>query len=280
MADILQPHVCKNCNNRFSGKYCNACGEKIYTEKDKKISYLFAEAFHFLTHFEGTFFNTLKAVFTQPGKLSADYCDGLRKKYFKPLSFFLLLVILYLIFPVFEGLNMKLKYHENHMLYGKYAAAKVAGIIEQTGARHESLESSFHRAGEKTSKFLLFIVIPFVALVSWLMGFKKRRMYFDHFVFSIEMCSFLILWGFLLMPALIRLFNLITGSYLFTSENQTGLAIITVLLVYVSIAAGYFFRFKWWVAVIYSLVFSIVLILFIEFVYKFILFIIAINLVK
>lgn len=280
MPDTSHPYICKNCGNQFSGNYCNTCGEKVYTENDKKISHLFEEAFHFITHFEGTFFNTLKTVFARPGKLSADYCDGLRKRYFKPLSFFLLLVILYLIFPVFEGLNMKLKYHENHMLYGKYAAAKVASIIEQTGTNHESLESSFHRAGEKISKFLLFIIIPSVALVSWLIGFKKRKLYFDHFVFSIEMCSFLILWGFLLLPILLGLFNLITGSYLFSSENQTGLAILTVLIVYVVIAAKYFFYFRWWFAVIYSLIFSLALILFIEFVYKFILFIIAINLVK
>ncbi len=280
MTDILHPNVCKNCSNRFSGKFCNACGEKIYTEKDKKISHLFTEAFHFLTHFEGTFFNTLKTVFTRPGNLSADYCNGLRKKYFKPLSFFLLLVILYLIFPVFEGLNMKLKYHENHMLYGKYAAAKVASIIEQTGAGHESLERAFHRAGEKTSKFLLFIIIPFVAMISWGLGFKKRNLYFDHFVFSIELCSFFLLWGFLLLPLLLAIFRLIVGSYAYTSENITSILIFSVYILYVAVAARRFFRFRRWFSVIYALLFSLSLILFLEYIYKFILFNIAINLAK
>ena len=39
----MQPdlHICKNCNNSFSGKYCNHCGEKLYREKDKKVSHLF-----------------------------------------------------------------------------------------------------------------------------------------------------------------------------------------------------------------------------------------------
>ena len=63
----------------------------------------------------GTFFNTLKKIFTKPGQLSVDYCNGKRKTYFKPLSLFLLLVVVYLLFPVFEGLNMKLYYHTHHM---------------------------------------------------------------------------------------------------------------------------------------------------------------------
>lgn len=275
-----QPHTCKNCGNQFSGNYCNSCGEKTYTEKDKKISYLFGEAFHFVTHFEGTFFTTLKAVFTRPGKLSVDYCGGVRRRYFKPLSFFLLLVILYLIFPVFEGLNMKLKYHEIHMLYGKYASAKVAAVMEQKNITHEVLELSFHRAGEKTSKFLLFIIIPFVALVSWGAGFKKRKLYFDHFVFCIELCSFFLLWGFLLLPLLLVVFKLVTGSYAYSSENITSIIIFSVYLLYVAVAARRFFRFSWRFSVVYTLLFSVSLILFLEYVYKFILFIIAINLAK
>ena len=31
----LPLHVCKNCGNHFQGKYCNLCGEKVYSEKEK-----------------------------------------------------------------------------------------------------------------------------------------------------------------------------------------------------------------------------------------------------
>src|SRR6478736_8508316 len=129
----MQPavHICKNCNNSFSGKYCNHCGEKLYHEKDRSVFHLFEEGLHFLTHFDGTFFNTLKKIFTKPGQLSVDYCNGKRKTYFKPLSFFLLLVVLYLLFPVFEGLNMKLYYHTHHILYGNYARRMVIDIMTQ-----------------------------------------------------------------------------------------------------------------------------------------------------
>src|SRR4051812_13168732 len=79
--------TCKNCSNQFTGNYCNNCGEKVYTAHDKSILHFLEEGMHFITHFDGSFFSTLKAIFTTPGKLSTDYTNGIRKRYFKPLSF-------------------------------------------------------------------------------------------------------------------------------------------------------------------------------------------------
>ncbi len=274
-----ETNVCINCGNNFTGKYCNNCGEKRYTEKDKHVKHLFSEAFHFITHFEGTFFNTLKAIFTKPGKLSADYSLGIRKKYFKPLSFFLLLVILYLLFPVFEGLNMKLRFHETRDFYGSYATQKVNSLLQARGISHEELAALFHRKGEKISKFLLFTTIPFLGLVSWLLAYKKRKLYFDNTIFSIEIGSFFILWGFLLLPLIIILYHAITGNYFFTTESQTGLAVMVVMMLFTYLAARRFFSFSWWYGIIYSLLLCISLVIFIEYIYKFILFFIAIHLV-
>ena len=106
-------HTCKNCGNQFTGKYCNVCGEKVYTDHDKSIAHFLEDALHFITHLEGTLITTLKTILTKPGRLSYDYCHGIRKKYFKPLSFFMLLVILYLLFPFFTGLNMPFRFYLN-----------------------------------------------------------------------------------------------------------------------------------------------------------------------
>jgi len=271
--------TCKNCGNLFEGRYCNVCGEKSFYEKDKSIRNLLAEAFHFTTHFEGTFFNTLKAILTRPGKLSLDYCNGLRKKYFKPISFFLMLVIIYLLFPVFEGLNMKLYYHVRHNLYGDYAMQKTIEVMKEKNLTDPQIAELFHQKGEKTSKFLLFIIIPAMALVSWLLAFRKRKLYFDHFIFSIEVSSFFIFWGFLLLPLLLSLIHLIGLGWVFSNETQTGIAIMSVFLVYLFIASKRFFGFRWSYGIVYSLLFSLGLILFIEYIYKFILFWIAINLI-
>lgn len=274
----MMEHTCKNCGHAFNGKYCSLCGEKIFTDHDRSVIHLLDEALHFLTHFEGTFFKTLKTIFTKPGKFSLDYCNGIRKKYFKPVSFFFILVILYLLFPMFQGLNMKLHFHETHAFYGSYAKEKVDILLTQRNIIPEQLEASFHHTGEKVSKFLLFIIIPFIAFVSLLLGFRKRSFYFDHFIFSSEISSFLLLWAFLLLPLLLKTIEYFAGNLGVTEEILLYITVFP-LIIYVIIAAKRFFSFQWWYSILYAIVFCLSLILFIEYIYKFILFLIAINIV-
>jgi hypothetical protein len=271
--------TCKNCGNHFSGKFCNACGEKVYTNKDRSVTHLLYEGFHFVTHFEGSFFNTIITLFTKPGKFSLDYCEGVRKKYFKPLAFFLLLVVIYLLFPLFDGLNTPAYYHVRHPLYGNYAMNKSLNILQQKHLTDAEFGEAFSHASAKISKFLLFIIIPVMAFFSWLLSFKKRKYFYDSFVFSIEANSFFLLWGFLIFPILFRLF-----SKIFPVSDQTGdLAILipdlTVFIFYLVFAAKRFFRFTWWYSVLYSVLFTFLLAIFIQYIYKFILFYITIHLI-
>lgn len=276
---MMVHNICKSCGNKFTGKYCNSCGEKVYTINDKRIKNLFSEAFHFLTHFEGTLLTTIKTLFTKPGMISLDYCNGQRKKYYKPLSFFLFLVILYLIFPVFEGLNMKLRYHELNGFYGNYATEKIQDYLSLHNISHDELETKFHKAGEKASKFLLFIIIPMLALLSWVLAFKRRKLYYDHFIFSIELSSFYVLFGYLITPLIFLLLiklSIIKSDF---SDSFVGLFIVTVFSIYTFIAAKRFFNFKIPYNIFYTLMVSVIFNLAIIMIYKFFLFFISINLI-
>lgn len=229
-------NTCKNCGNSFQGKYCNQCGEKVYLEKDRKIIHLFEEVFHFLTHFEGSFFTTLKTMFTKPGQVSTDYCDGIRKKYFKPLSLFLLLVVLYLLFPLASGLNMPLKNHLENARYGAYATAKVNSYLTaHPDQRFKSIEQLFATKSEKLSKILLVFILPLCALVLWPISFFKRKFFFDQMVLSSEINSFFLLINFFILPLIIitivlicRLFHgssdwLTDDMYTFTGQIITAI---------------------------------------------------------
>jgi len=185
---------------------------------------------------------------------------------------------LYLLFPVFEGLNMKLHYHVRHELYGDWAMQKAMEVMNSKNLTEQQIADLFHRKGEKTSKFLLFLVIPFMGAVSWLLAFRKRKLYFDNFIFSIEVSSFFILWGFLLLPLLLVIAKLI-GLSILSSEAETGLTILIVSLIFVVLASKRFFKFSWWYSILYSILFVVILSFFIQYIYKFILFIVAINLI-
>jgi glucose-6-phosphate-specific signal transduction histidine kinase len=116
-----------------------------------------------------------------------------------------------------------------------------------------------------------------MALISRILGFRKRKYYFDHFVFATEICSFFILWGFLLLPFLNMMFYSIVGSNLFASDFASGMMIMAVFGIYVAVAARRFFHFKYWYSILYALLISVALIASIEYIYKFILFLITIQ---
>jgi Protein of unknown function (DUF3667) len=274
--------TCKNCGNSFRGKFCNNCGEKQYSEKDKSIVAFFDEGFHFLTHFEGKFFTTLKTFFKTPGKVSIDYTDGVRKKYFKPLSFFLLLVILYLIFPFFEGLNMKMEYYKSQRFFGGYAETKIQQKLVETGLSMEALSEKFKSKSEKASKFLLISIVPFTALVFYLLTFRKRRFFFDHMIFSTEINSVYLLWGFLILPLLLGMIIMIakwiTGSNnIYANDGIISWLIYIPLVMYTARAGRRFYGFNWWQLLLFCIAFYVAHILIVYSLYKFLLFVTVIH---
>lgn len=271
-------NVCNNCNAPVSDKYCSRCGEKVYSDSDRSFKHLFEEAFHFQTHLEGKFFTTLTTMVGRPGKVSFDFCNGVRKKYFKPLSFYLLLIIAYLLFPVFEGLNMQMKFYPNNKLFGQYAERKIEEVRVKRNYSEEKMAEVFHQKGEKTSKFMLFVILPFMGLFSYAIAFWKRKFYFDHFIFATEVTSFYLLFGFLVLP-LILVILAIAGIRPNISEFFVALIIFGGGSVYASFAGRRFFQFKRLVSIPYGLLFGVALALFVQYGYKFILFNVLINLV-
>ena len=273
--------ICKNCGNHFYGKYCNKCGEKVYGEHDKSIIHFLEEGVHFITHLEGTLFTTLRTIFSKPGKLSTDYCNGIRKKYFRPLSFFILLVIFYLFFPVFEGLNMKMEYYPKQDLYGAYAQQKIDQKSNELGLTVSELSEKFHTKSEKASKFLLLVIIPFTALLFFGLAFFRRKYFFDHIVFAAEVNSVYLLWGFLLLPLLISTINLIahwlSGTYISFYDRILGILIYGGLSIYLGIAVKRFYAFKWWQSLLFVIAFFFVHSFIVYSLYKFLLFVTVIN---
>jgi hypothetical protein len=257
------PVICKNCSNHFTGSYCNQCGEKVYTHHDKSIAHIFEEGFHFLTHFEGSFLTTLKTVFTKPGKFSLDYCNGLRKKYFKPVSLFLLLVVLYLLFPRFQGLNMKLNtYTLKQYDFAWVSLPLVKSKLKKKDIKLEQLAVLYDSKSSSVSKIGLFFILPFAAAVLLLLFFNKKKFYFDHFILALELSSIYIGLHFLLIPFISFIAELINKDWIrfFWDSNYWLYNFMFALdWIIVSVAFRRFYGQKWiWTipkAAIYLIVF-------------------------
>jgi hypothetical protein len=87
---------CHNCDERAQGKYCSRCGQRTSVHK-VTFKETFQDFWDFIFTVNAPFFKTMKLVFVDPGKLFREYLEGRRKSYYKPVAFFLLMTIVYLL---------------------------------------------------------------------------------------------------------------------------------------------------------------------------------------
>lgn len=274
--------ICKNCGNSFSGKFCNACGEKVYNEKDKSIKHFFEDIFHFLTHFDNKFFKTLLLIFKKPGTFSLLYCNGIRARFYKPASLFLIGIILYLIFPLFQGLN--LSFSGNKVFMNNQGMHFIISLAEQkAAAKHISIKElgeSYDHMSPKFAKILLLILLPLTGLVLKLLFRRKRAWYFDHLVLATEVNSFylyftfFILPAFLFIPALIaKIFN--SGQAVFFTDIITMPVYLVTLFSWCAVAFKTFYKIKTGQALLKALLFLLLHAIIIFIIYRVILFLIV-----
>jgi rRNA maturation endonuclease Nob1 len=81
--------TCLNCNNplRPEDNFCPNCGQENNIRKIP-VHHLAVEVFEDFFHFDTKLWNTIKASFTRPGKITLDYLDGKRASYVPPVKFY------------------------------------------------------------------------------------------------------------------------------------------------------------------------------------------------
>ena len=86
---------CNNCGSLIASGFCPNCGQRSNISK-----VTFKETFHDLIDqlfsVSAPLPATIKMLLVNPGRLFREYLSGKRKKYYKPISFFLLATLLYI----------------------------------------------------------------------------------------------------------------------------------------------------------------------------------------
>lgn len=266
-----ETNTCKNCGNNYQGKYCNNCGEKHYADKDKKLSHIIEEVFHFITHLDGTLLTSVRTMASAPGRLSLDYTAGIRKKYFKPVSLFLLLVILYLLFPVFSGLNMHFAaIFAKGSQYLWFAAPAAKWKMEQLHVTGDQLAVMYEHRSPSLAKIFLLLFLPLSALALRLVNYRRRLYYFDHFIFATEMVSVYLFFMFLFLPAAGALLKLIFPGM--ANVIRDGIWFLTFvfacILTYTVTAFRKFYGWNMGAALLRSVLFLIIFAVAVMYIYK------------
>ncbi len=87
---------CLNCDTELIGDFCHKCGQSA---KVRRLVFLETIQDFFSSSFalEGPLILTLKMLLMNPGLLFREYAAGKRKKYYRPVAFFILMTAVYIV---------------------------------------------------------------------------------------------------------------------------------------------------------------------------------------
>ncbi len=206
----------------------------------------------------------------KPGQMSLDYCNGVRKKYFKPVSMFLFIVVLYLVFPGFSGLNVSLNEYRQSFLAGRLIQSQIDQKIVTGKISEEKFNEKFKHVSEKVSKFMLFLLVIFAATLIRGLFLRTKRYFYDDLILATEINIFLILVFFTLIPVILSII-LRPGSNITYSALLEHSISLVVMLLFGTYSAKVFstvFRPKWWICLLKGTCFAILLSVFLIFLYR------------
>lgn len=165
--------ICKNCDNRFEGQYCNVCGQSSKVERINS-HYLMNEISNNFFQLDRGFFFTARALFTRPGQCVGDFLMGKRRRYAKPLTYLLLTATLYAIVTYLLGLNT---------FSQDFATGFAIGVSDKGSEHGHEIVNALNWLAEKYAYTVLF-TLPFFSLGSYVAFFKSGHNYFEHVILN------------------------------------------------------------------------------------------------
>lgn len=263
MENQLKDKTCLSCQNAFSGSYCNHCGEKVIGPDDRKLKVLLGEFVSALFNLDNKFFKTIGLIIRKPGQLSEYYAVGKRKSFFKPSSLYLLLTVVYFVFTPFEIFVPNLSVHTESTVYAAYAQEQVTALMADRSLSGEAFENRYSALAPGVAKWLILLYIPTLGAILLLLFYRHRGYLADHFLLSIEINIYNMFAHFLLLPALLVLLYLflnLMGKKDFNANDSILVPLIGLSLMrFFILSFRRFYRQKWWITVVKSIVFTFAL---------------------
>ncbi|SCY01599.1 DUF3667 domain-containing protein [Flavobacterium caeni] len=80
--------TCLNCRHVVEKRYCPNCGQEN-SDTRKTFHHLFVHFFEDLTHYENSFWKTIRNLLFRPGALTKEYMSGKRMSYLAPVRLYI-----------------------------------------------------------------------------------------------------------------------------------------------------------------------------------------------
>lgn len=246
---ISTTHICKSCANEFTGSFCNQCGEKVLTKKDKSFQSILNSVLLTVTFTDSKFIRTLWQVLRNPGTIARDFSAGKRVKNISPMSLFFVLNLFYFFFPVIQLFNASLTTQLLSPLSPFYKTL-IATKAVSMGVDIKAFAMLYNLKTATLAKLMVMVFVVLSSLPLNVLYWKKNKYFMDHVGFAVELAAFNLFVNAIVLTLIVRIAGL--GTYL--DEITLTVIFITTNLYFVLRASFVFYHERGWRLVVKSLV--------------------------
>ena len=223
MSHSDEPVICPNCQYPAVKNYCAQCGQETHLHNETFMGLVAHFAGHYF-HYDSKFWQTLKALWFNPGKLTLAYWNKQRMRYIPPISLYIFISAVYFLLN-FSFLEHKKGEHAPLVTDKKLKTevtfnTKAADIaLEAPTPENDSLASHAAQNDEDYSRINAFVerkkkeirakhgdvakymnelllhnipkafffMIPLMALILKVLFLRRKELYFvNHAIFSLH----------------------------------------------------------------------------------------------
>jgi hypothetical protein len=204
---LNKEHICKSCGNKFTGFYCNQCGEKILLPRDRTFKTFVSNIRQAISLRDNRFLKSLLLIVTKPGFLSKEIVEGRRVNYVKPLQLFFALNLVYFLFPLLQLFNTSFDTQMYLRTHSPLVQEMVKHKLVTDGYSLQAFRLLYNDKSTSMAK-LLIIVFVLLASLPFTIVYRKRNRYFtDHLTLSVELVSFNLLMNALFLSLFLIIIN-------------------------------------------------------------------------
>lgn len=153
---------CRNCTGEVSGKFCQHCGQKMEVPRIT-WRYLFDELQARLFGFDNRFLRTVKDLTIRPERVVQTVIDGIRVRYFGPLSYYFILITIYVLLVSLLDIDM-----------AEYTRTMTDSLRVSENTYQQNNQDALYNSIFSNFRFFSFVMIPFFILGTYLFFINKK----------------------------------------------------------------------------------------------------------
>ncbi|NVJ61656.1 MAG: DUF3667 domain-containing protein [Gammaproteobacteria bacterium] len=187
----------------------------------------------------------------KPGQFELNFFNGQRIDFLRPITFFLLINVLFVIFSPLTDFYVTLLDQVTLQPYSGFVKDWLDFKLSAMNVSFEGFEDRYNQVVKLLARSTIIIQVPIFAVFAFIICYQRRYFFADYLVFSLNFHAWLLLWVVVLQPFAVGLASLIRLVAPAVNNWQVYLTLLPIgAMIYLLIAMNRFFQFRWWSTII------------------------------